>query len=101
MEKILLTCREVCENAQDHIDGDNSVWMRVRIKIHLAMCRNCTNFVDQAQKTKQLISQSLASDTKAEISSDLMAAFDNRNKKTSAKNSTPDGVRKRRQSDEA
>lgn len=80
----MLTCREVSEKAQDYTDANVSVWMRMRIWLHLAMCRNCTSFVDQTRKTKQLISQSLARDAKAEVSPDLLEAFKQRAGKTTA-----------------
>ena len=96
----MLTCREVCENAQDFTDDTCSVWMRLRIRLHLTMCRNCTNFVDQTRKTKQMISQSLARGTQAEVSPDIMAAFQNRGSETHTDTSAPDGARGRRRSDD-
>jgi len=96
----MLSCREICENAQEYTDGNSSVWMRTRIWLHLAMCRNCTNFVDQTRKTKQLISRSLARDNQAELSPDILAAFRQKGNQTPADNSVPDGARGRRESDD-
>lgn len=88
----MLTCREVCENAQDYIDANSSVWMRLRIRAHLAMCNNCTNFVDQTRKTKHMIAHSLARETEAEVSPDLMDAFRQRSGESAQQNKAPDGV---------
>ena len=70
----MLTCRDVCENAQNYVDKNAPLWTRLRIRLHMAMCRNCTNFVDQTRKTKQLISQSLQRDTLSQVSLELIAA---------------------------
>ncbi len=88
----MLTCREVAERAQDYTDGNSSLWMRLRIRLHLVMCRNCDHFVDQTRKTKQLISQSLARGGQAEVSSDLMAAFQQKAGEIHANESAPDAI---------
>ncbi len=71
----MLTCRELSEKAQDYTDGTCSVWMRMRIRFHMAMCRNCAGFIDQTRKTKTLISKSLARGSQSKVSADLLAAF--------------------------
>jgi len=80
-------CRDICDHAQDYADGKHSFWMRMRIRAHLAMCRNCTNFVDQTRRTKRLISQCLARDTEAKISPQLIAAFQRKMKPDASDNS--------------
>lgn len=90
----MLTCREVSEKAQDYTDGNSSVWMRMRIRLHLLMCRNCTGFVDQTSKTKQLISESLSRDTQAEPAADMLAAFQQRGSETPVDKSAHEGIGK-------
>jgi hypothetical protein len=99
-EKTMLSCREVCENAHGYVDADISVWKRLQIRLHLAMCRNCTNFIDQTRKTKVLIAKSLGRDEKAEVSPDLMAAFTQSTKKNPAEDPTPSGGSGRRKLDD-
>ena len=96
----MLSCREVCENAHGYVDADISVWKRLQIRLHLAMCRNCTNFIDQTRKTKVLIAKSLGRDEKAEVSPDLMAAFTQSTKKNPAEGPTPSGGSGRRTLDD-
>ena len=90
----MLTCRDVCEKAQDYVDKSTPMWTRIRIRLHMAMCRNCTNFVDQTRKTKQLISQSLNRDSQAQISPELIAAFEKRTHGSTADNTAPETAKK-------
>ncbi len=96
----MLSCRDVCEKAQDYTDGNGAFWTRLKIRFHLMMCKNCTNFVDQTRKTKALISQSLNRDEKAQISPELIAAFQKVEKETQAVNNAPSEALKRRLSDD-
>jgi len=84
----MLTCREVCEQAQDYTDKKVSVVRRLRIGLHLMMCRNCTGFVDQTNQTKHLLGDSLTRHQDTSVSPDIMAAF--LNQKTPPENDTPD-----------
>jgi predicted anti-sigma-YlaC factor YlaD len=43
----MLTCKDVCENATDYLEGSASPFQRVLLRIHLIMCRNCRRFLGQ------------------------------------------------------
>ena len=90
----MLSCRDVCEKAQDYTDGNGAFWTRLKIRFHLMMCKNCTNFVDQTRKTKALISQSLNRDSQAQISPELIAAFEKRTHGSTADNNAPETAQK-------
>lgn len=45
----MLKCREIVDNADQLLDGDNSRRQRLAIKIHLLMCRHCRRYVRQLQ----------------------------------------------------
>ncbi len=71
----MLSCREVCEQAQDFSDGRLGPLARARIRLHLLMCRNCTSFVDQTRQTGKLIRSTLSRQQGSKVSPELMAAF--------------------------
>ncbi len=71
----MLSCRQVCEQAQDFTDGRLGPLARARIRLHLLMCRNCTGFMDQTRQTRKLIRSTLARQQDNRVSSELMAAF--------------------------
>lgn len=71
----MMSCREVCEKAQDFTDGTVGPLTRAKIRLHLLMCRNCSGFVDQTRQTSTLISTSLRPRKDTKVDPDLMAAF--------------------------
>jgi len=80
----MMSCREVCKHAQDFGTGGGGRKLRMRIRLHLAFCRNCTAFVDQTKKTAQLVRQGLIRDKNAEVDPELMAAFRKKVKENAA-----------------
>ncbi len=71
----MMSCREVCEKAQDFTDGAGSPLTRAKIRLHLLMCRNCTGFMDQTRQTSSLIRATLARKSDSSVDPDLMAEF--------------------------
>jgi predicted anti-sigma-YlaC factor YlaD len=71
----MLSCQEVCDKAQDYSDGKGSALMRLRIRLHLALCRNCTGFIDQTRQTSRLIETEAGKSAGKMVSSELMAEF--------------------------
>jgi len=47
----MMSCRDVAELASAHLDGQLSTGQRVRIRMHLAMCRHCRRLVRQLRAT--------------------------------------------------
>ncbi len=43
----MLNCRQVTEQASALIDGELSLAQRLQMRLHLAMCRHCSRFVNQ------------------------------------------------------
>ena len=71
----MLSCREVCEQAQEYTDGQLGPLARARIKLHVLMCRNCTGFLDQTRKTSRLLRAALENEQDQQVTPDLMSAF--------------------------
>lgn len=76
----MMSCREVCEKAQDHVDGELSALSRLRIRLHVMMCRNCAGFLDQTRQTRRLIGESGRQETETRVPSELMAALRDKTK---------------------
>jgi len=76
----MMSCREVCEKAQDYADGHGSNASRVKIRLHMLFCRSCTSFVDQTRQTGKLVRQSLSKNSDTEVDPKLMAEFKKRSK---------------------
>ena len=43
----MLSCRELAEDADRYLDGELSLWERVKVRFHLALCKNCCRYLDQ------------------------------------------------------
>lgn len=50
----MLTCKDVSDRASALIDGELGAWDRLQVWVHLAMCADCTRFVDQMRVTRKL-----------------------------------------------
>lgn len=50
----MLSCKEVADRASALIDGELSGWEALRMRLHLAMCKGCSRFIDQIRVTDQL-----------------------------------------------
>jgi len=48
------SCKEVATRASALIDGELSTWEALQMRLHLAMCKGCEQFVDQVRTTRDL-----------------------------------------------
>jgi predicted anti-sigma-YlaC factor YlaD len=74
----MLSCRDMCEKAGPLVDGELKGWPLLKVRLHLLFCANCTNFVSQVRRTRELVRRSLSSDKPTAASKDLKSAFKNR-----------------------
>ncbi|MGE3738390.1 MAG: anti-sigma factor [Geminicoccaceae bacterium] len=51
----MLTCREITERASEHLGHDLGLVERLKVMMHLAMCRHCRRYVAQLAKTVALL----------------------------------------------
>ncbi|MBT4163083.1 MAG: zf-HC2 domain-containing protein [Gammaproteobacteria bacterium] len=47
----MITCRDICDRATDHLDGNASLSQRIALRFHLLICKGCRRFVHQFQLT--------------------------------------------------
>ena len=43
----MLTCKDVCENASDYLDGSPGMGERLQWRLHLLICKHCRRFLRQ------------------------------------------------------
>lgn len=50
----MLSCKDVAERADAWLDGDIPVLQAMQIRLHLAMCKGCSQFMGQMRVTRAL-----------------------------------------------
>ncbi len=74
----MLRCREISEQASDHIDGRLSAGARMQMAMHLLMCGRCRSFMRQMRLTVAALrardEESLSAGRAAELASAAMVA---------------------------
>ena len=50
----LLSCEQVLQELSEYLDGELDPWLKMRLKIHLKMCRNCRIVFNTTEKTVEL-----------------------------------------------
>ena len=58
----MLSCRDLSHQADAFLDGELSFLRRLRIRMHLTMCKGCSVFMGQMRTTRSLV------DAEAQIS---------------------------------
>lgn len=51
----MLRCRDVTERASELLDGSLPLRARLALRLHLAICSMCRNYIDQLRKTRALL----------------------------------------------
>lgn len=71
----MLTCRELTELITSYMEGKVSLRQRLRIQMHLAMCRHCRRYLRQMKYTIRLLGALLDGALPPQLESDLMRRF--------------------------
>ncbi|WP_281281335.1 zf-HC2 domain-containing protein [Peteryoungia ipomoeae] len=50
----MFRCDEVARSASRLLDGELGFWTRLKIRVHLVMCRGCRTFVEQMRVTRDI-----------------------------------------------
>ena len=56
------SCKDVADRASALIDGELSAWDALQTRLHLAMCKGCSRFIEQMRATDQLTAEVADSD---------------------------------------
>ena len=49
-----MSCNEVLQEISNYLEDELDPWLRLRLEIHLKMCRNCRIVFNTAKKTVEL-----------------------------------------------
>jgi hypothetical protein len=75
VSRIALTCQELAELVTDYLEGALPRRQRLRFRLHIAGCRNCTHYVEQMRTTIAVTGRIRAEDIAPEVRDELLAAF--------------------------
>ena len=51
----MLSCKDITEKASDYLDKDLPFFTRLKVKMHLQICKHCKRYVEQLQLTIQAL----------------------------------------------
>ena len=71
----MLTCRELTELITNYMEGRLSFRQRLRIQMHLGMCRHCRRYLRQMKSTVRLLGSLPDGALPPEMESELMRRF--------------------------
>ena len=52
--KTMMVCRSAIDRLSDLLDGEATLWQRISVRGHLAMCANCRNYFQQFRRIYEL-----------------------------------------------
>lgn len=47
----MLTCKDICDNATQHLEGPTTLLERLSLRFHLLICKHCRRFMRQFNLT--------------------------------------------------
>lgn len=71
----MLTCQQLTELVTDYLEGNMSFWRRMQFRMHLAMCKHCSAFLEQMKATIKAASRIVEPPAPAAMKADLLAHF--------------------------
>jgi hypothetical protein len=52
---VVISCRDVTEQANDHMERQLPFWARMQFRMHLFACTHCRAYIEQIRKTIGLV----------------------------------------------
>jgi len=71
----MLTCREIVELVTDYLDRRLSLGTRLRVLVHLAMCRGCRAYLSQIRHTIRALGMLPSETVDPAVRQELVARF--------------------------
>lgn len=72
----MLTCKEITELVTAYAEGQLRLWDRLRFRLHIGMCRNCSAYVRQVQATAKALGRLPPPELTPELEAELMRRFE-------------------------
>ncbi len=51
----MMTCNQVIRKVDDILDGEEGWWVRLKFRMHLAMCSHCRRYVRQQRALREVV----------------------------------------------
>ncbi len=64
----MLSCKEATRLVSEGLDRELPFWRRMRLRLHVVMCRGCSRYTRQITALNRLISDHYGDDPPAEVS---------------------------------
>ncbi len=71
----MFSCRDLSRHASDYLDHELSPWTRLRVSLHLLICRNCRRYLGQIRQTLALLAAAFPTDLTDAAEDKLLQAF--------------------------
>jgi anti-sigma factor RsiW len=77
LQKVLemLSCQQLAERTSEFLDGQLSPWARFQMRVHLLFCQHCQRYVEQMQRTIDLLRRLPAGSPSHVVEEQLLEAF--------------------------
>lgn len=72
-----MNCKELVELVTEYLEGTLPVAERERFEAHLATCSGCTNYVQQMQRTIQVVGKLTEEAIAPQVREELLRVFKN------------------------
>ena len=67
----MLSCKDVTKLVSESLDRDLSLWRRIGLRLHLAMCKGCSAYRNQIESLNKVVSDHYRDDQTVKDSNDL------------------------------
>ena len=61
----MLSCKDVTKLVSENLDRDLSLWRRIGLRLHVAMCKGCSAYKRQIESLNKVISDHYRNDQTA------------------------------------
>jgi hypothetical protein len=70
-----MSCRDTLDHFDDYLDDNLGVWSRVRVRVHLWICRNCRRYLASYRVTVRLVRRVCGEEPAADVPETLVASI--------------------------
>ncbi len=67
----MLSCKDVTKLVSENLDRDLSLWRRIGLRLHVAMCKGCSAYKRQIESLNKVISDHYRNDQTAKDGKNL------------------------------
>jgi anti-sigma factor RsiW len=68
----MLSCQEITDRVTEYLEGELSLLQRLQFRLHLAMCRTCSRYLEQMRLTIAALRELPPESVSPELSEELL-----------------------------